>query len=57
MARPRAKNLASPIFNHAPPLNADCNHFKIGKIMGGFPNPPAMESTILATLKHQKCPL
>jgi hypothetical protein len=50
MARPRTKNLALPIFDFAPhPLNADCNHFKIGEFMGGFPNPPMMELLILTT--------
>jgi hypothetical protein len=39
-----------------PPLNANRNHPKTGKTMGGFPNPPAMESENWVTLKHQKCP-
>jgi hypothetical protein len=44
MARPGTQNLALPIFDFAPPLNANRNHPKTGKTMGGFPNPPTMES-------------
>jgi hypothetical protein len=41
------ENLASPIFDFAPPstliaIISKC--IKIGEIMGGFPNPPTMES-------------
>jgi hypothetical protein len=56
MVRPCSQNLALPIFGFAPPLNANCNHPKTGETMGGFPNPPTMESEDRVMLIHHKCP-
>jgi hypothetical protein len=40
----------------SPPLNADKYIAKIVKIMGGYSNPPTIISSLLASLKHHKCP-
>jgi hypothetical protein len=57
MVRPHSQNLASPISDFAPSLNAKRNHPKTGKTVGGFLNPPTMELEDQVMLKHQKCPL
>jgi hypothetical protein len=57
MARPRTQNHASPIFDFATLSTLMTTHHngpKIGNTIGQFPNPPAMELFILATLEHHK---
>jgi hypothetical protein len=56
MARPRAKNLALPIFDFMPPSTLITITTKIVETMGGFLNPPMMESSISAVFEHHKFP-
>ncbi len=50
----RALKISARQFLILPPLNANCNCPKTGQTMGGFPNPPMIESKDRAKLKHQK---
>jgi hypothetical protein len=56
MARTRTQNLALLIFDFTTLSTLITIALKIGKTMGGFLNPPAMELSILATLEHHKYP-
>ena len=46
------KKMVCHQFSYSPPLNADEYISKIGKIKGGYSNPPTMELPLLVTLKH-----
>ena len=56
MARPRNKNLASPISDFPPPSTPIRFTAKIVATMGGYSTPRAMDRRIIAMLEHHKYP-
>ena len=56
MARPRIKNLASPISDFAPPSTPIRFTAKIVATMGGYSTPCVMDRQIIAMLEHHKYP-
>jgi hypothetical protein len=56
MARPRNKNLASPIFDFAPPSTPIRFIAKFVATMGGYLTSRVMDRQIILMLKHHKNP-
>jgi hypothetical protein len=56
MARPHNKNLASPIFDFAPPSTPIRFTAEFVATMGGYSTSRVMDQRIISMLKHHKYP-